>query len=67
MKSGMTKRGGRAAVGRQGVGRVQGKGLSLKYVGIYLVEIIYHLKKCLMFDLVSVTNWMGGEMRRVTI
>ena len=48
-------------------GRVQGKRLSIKYVAIYLVEIIYHLKKCLMFDLVSGTNWMGGEMRRVTI
>ena len=47
-------------------GRVQGKRLSIKYVAIYLVEIIYHLKKCLMFDLVSGTNWMGGEMRRVT-
>ena len=48
-------------------GRVQGKRLSIKYVAIYLAEIIYHLKKCLMFDLVSGTNWMGGEMRRVTI
>ena len=26
-------------------GTVQGKRLSIKYVAIYLVEIIYHLKK----------------------
>ena len=48
-------------------GTVQGKRLSIKYVAIYLVEIIYHLKKCSMFDLVSGTNWTGGEIRRLTI
>ena len=40
--------------------------MSIKYVAIYLVEIIYHLKKC-CFDLVSGTHWMGGEIRRMTI
>ena len=48
-------------------GTVQAKRLSIKYVAIYLVQIIYHSKKRSMFDLVSGTNWTGGEIRRLTI